>query len=152
MEKNLRTFSRALFFLSSFAGNSCTCVHFVLFPSGMQHIADVATLCGSCVSIRSGHASYFLQRSAIYTTWYTLISLAPYVTCGQSFTRIWWMLALLDKTTVAPDVSLPGIRILFNAHLCLRHLGLTSFKSMKVNIRMIFYVIIIIRSIVPLGT
>jgi len=48
--------------------------------------------------------------------------------------------AVLDKVTVASDVSLLGIRILFNASLRLRYLGLTSFKAMKINIKMVLYV------------
>ena len=60
MEKNLLSFSKALFFRSSFAGTVRDVFILYLFPSVVEHIADGATLCRNCISIRSGHASYFL--------------------------------------------------------------------------------------------
>ena len=67
MEKNLRTFSKALFFRSSTAGTLADVfIFFLLFPSAVEHIADGATLCRRCISVLSRHTRYFLQRNAIY--------------------------------------------------------------------------------------
>ena len=66
MDKNLHTFSKALFFRNSILGTLADMFLFVLFPSVVEHIADGVNLCRSFISIRTEHARYFLERNAIF--------------------------------------------------------------------------------------